>query len=70
MMVADHVPAKNAAHQAPLFLCPKVCYRRQAVSSQRSKGMLELNREQVVLATAPKPMSRLLAHGIHGLEGL
>lgn len=40
------------------------------MSSQRSKGMLELNREQVVLATAPKPMSRLLAHGIHGLEGL
>lgn len=39
------------------------------MSSQRPKGMLGLNREQVVLTTVPKPMTRLLAHGIHELEG-
>lgn len=40
------------------------------MSSQRPKGTLGLNREQVVLTTVPKPMTRLLAHGIHGLKGL
>lgn len=40
------------------------------MSSQRPKGTLGLNREQVVLATVPKPMTRLPAHGIHGSEGL
>lgn len=38
VMVADRVPTKNAACSASQFLCTHICYREQAVKSQRPRG--------------------------------
>lgn len=51
VMVGDHVPTKNAAYWASPSLGTHVCYRKQAVRSQRPGGTLELKGQQVVLAT-------------------
>lgn len=38
VMVADRVPTKNAACWASHSLCTHICYRKQAVRSQRPGG--------------------------------